>query len=250
MKINVETGKRAAMNDIVEALEQSELHAVFCGKDKMNPIALVFEIDAEDTKVVIRQAEKIIKARLGKSVSFSGRAARQLAVLWLIPPEKLASEKNLKSEEDEWNIPFIFSKERTESQSTVLNRKTKPISVFPGNIDGIKLALKPISSEADSLQSEFTQRPGSFKQESQTLKRKKERYANSFYPSLSHRCEYAASCFQTGFSSRLRAIRLSIATRLRMIPYTMPACCFLINPRVVSAAARLLQDQFWKTAAI
>ena len=84
MKINVETGKRAAMNDIVEALEQSELHAVFCGKDKMNPIALVFEIDAEDTKVVIRQAEKIIKARLGKSVSFSGRAARQLAVLWLI----------------------------------------------------------------------------------------------------------------------------------------------------------------------
>ena len=74
---------------------------------------------------------------------FSGRAARQLAVLWLIPPEKLASEKNLKSEEDEWNIPFIFSKERTESQSTVLNRKTKPISVFPGNIDGIKLALKP-----------------------------------------------------------------------------------------------------------
>ena len=70
MKINVETGKRAAMNDIVEALEQSELHAVFCGKDKMNPIALVFEIDAEDTKVVIRQAEKIIKARLGKSVSF------------------------------------------------------------------------------------------------------------------------------------------------------------------------------------
>lgn len=70
MKINVETGKRAAMNDIVEALEQSELHAVFCGKDKMNPIALVFEIDAEDTKVVIRQAEKIIKVRLGKSVSF------------------------------------------------------------------------------------------------------------------------------------------------------------------------------------
>ncbi len=70
MKINVETGKRAAMNDIVEALEQSELHAVFCGKDKMNPIALVFEIDAEDTKAVIRQAEKIIKARLGKSVSF------------------------------------------------------------------------------------------------------------------------------------------------------------------------------------
>ncbi len=68
MKINVETGKRAAMNDIVEALEQSELHAVFCGKDKMNPLA--FEIDAEDTKVVIRQAEKIIKARLGKSVSF------------------------------------------------------------------------------------------------------------------------------------------------------------------------------------
>ena len=67
MKINVETGKRAAMNDIVEALEQSELHAVFCGKDKMNPIALVFEID---TKAVIRQAEKIIKARLGKSVSF------------------------------------------------------------------------------------------------------------------------------------------------------------------------------------
>ena len=47
----------------------SYTHLVFCGKDKMNPIALVFEIDAEDTKVVIRQAEKIIKARLGKSVS-------------------------------------------------------------------------------------------------------------------------------------------------------------------------------------
>ena len=130
MKINVETGKRAAVNDIVEALEQSELHAVFCGKDKMNPIALVFEIDAE--------------LRPGWANQFLFGSCRTAACCTMADPAgKLAPEKNSKSEEDEWNIPFIFSKERTESQLTVLNRKTKPISVFPGNIDGIKLALKP-----------------------------------------------------------------------------------------------------------
>lgn len=70
MKINVETGKRSVMDDIVEALESSDLHATYCGKDKMNPIAMVFEIDGDDERQVIHQAEKIIKAKVGKAVSF------------------------------------------------------------------------------------------------------------------------------------------------------------------------------------
>lgn len=70
MKINVETGKRAAMDAIVEALQQQPLNAIYCGKDKINPIALVFEVQAQDTQAVIHQAEKMIKARLGKSVAF------------------------------------------------------------------------------------------------------------------------------------------------------------------------------------
>lgn len=72
MMIQVECGSRLRYSDIIQALEScNELHYSYKGQDKSNPIAMLFETDAESEKEVIMKAEKLIKAtRYGKIISF------------------------------------------------------------------------------------------------------------------------------------------------------------------------------------
>lgn len=70
MKISVQAGSRQSHQQIIELLEAYEpVKYSYLGPDRMNPISVNFETDAEE-KVAIGTATKLIKAKFGRSLSF------------------------------------------------------------------------------------------------------------------------------------------------------------------------------------
>ncbi|MGN1343851.1 MAG: hypothetical protein ACI4U3_04680 [Traorella sp.] len=72
MVIQIECGSRNRYSDIIQALEEMpENKVTYLGQDKINPIAMLFEVDSDDFDTISRKVEKAIKStRYGRMISF------------------------------------------------------------------------------------------------------------------------------------------------------------------------------------